>query len=213
MTQPNTTVPSGEGKIGFTTPPPFTSGVKAPLTTAQRAAIWAWFGSFAPGSIASQWLDGVPSDHTKISDGDLLTVYNNIITDLWHNPNNNAGIGGIPVVGGPASSTIDAAESIPDFLAKLANPNLWIRVGEFAAGFLLLGIGTYVILKGSGNTPKLPTPGRVVSDGLKSKRTSAARRQSFQYQETGRDAQFRRTETSRDLAEMRRQNRPAAPKR
>lgn len=48
------------------------------------------------------------------------------------------------------SSAISGVESVGDFLGKLSNPNLWIRVGEFAIGGILLGIAINGMLKNPG---------------------------------------------------------------
>lgn len=52
----------------------------------------------------------------------------------------------------PINSAINAAVSWEDVLSALGNVNTWKRVGEFAVGFLMLGIATYAIAKNLGGS-------------------------------------------------------------
>lgn len=57
------------------------------------------------------------------------------------------------VVGGAVSGVTDVA----DFLQALSNPTLWLRVGEFALGGVMIAIGLIVVLRSQGiKTPKSP---------------------------------------------------------
>lgn len=75
-----------------------------------------------------------------------------------------AGTGGIPdigsaekAVGSAASSVGSAATSTADFLGKLSNPMLWLRVAEVMGGALLIGLALYLIAKDMGLAPGRPS--------------------------------------------------------
>ena len=52
-----------------------------------------------------------------------------------------------PVAAG-VNKVTGAATSVGDFLSRLTSANLWMRVGEFVAGIVLLGIGVNALFKG-----------------------------------------------------------------
>lgn len=47
----------------------------------------------------------------------------------------------IDTVTGAVSGVADAASAVPDFLAKLSNPGLWVRVAEIVGGGILIILG------------------------------------------------------------------------
>jgi hypothetical protein len=59
----------------------------------------------------------------------------------------------IPAIGSPAERAANAVQPITntlDFLNRLADAKLWIRVAEFAIGGILLAVGAAAMLKQSG---------------------------------------------------------------
>lgn len=47
-----------------------------------------------------------------------------------------------------AGGAWNAATAVPRFLSMLTSGNLWLRIGEVAAGLILLGIGVNALFKG-----------------------------------------------------------------
>jgi hypothetical protein len=64
------------------------------------------------------------------------------------NPVATGTTGAINAGTGVVQGAVDASKAIPDFLGKLGNANLWIRVAEFAVGGIFVAIGVSAMLKG-----------------------------------------------------------------
>lgn len=69
----------------------------------------------------------------RIPTGDIEGILNTLAGGLTDNPNLEAGAASNPVVQGIGSDV--------DFLTRLTSKNLWIRVGEFAVGAILIYVG------------------------------------------------------------------------
>jgi hypothetical protein len=69
-----------------------------------------------------------------------------------------AGAGGYQAVASAVHGTESAIRSTGSFLAKLTDPNFWIRIAEIVGGVMLVGLGLYVTVKdmGGGSSFKLP---------------------------------------------------------
>lgn len=93
-----------------------------------------------------------------------------------HSTSFTASLKQIPLVGGTvggavqgAESAVNATESVGHFLGDLTNPNFWIRALEMIAGFALVGLGLYLVLKDMGiPTPDVPTPAKRRANELES---------------------------------------------
>lgn len=59
-----------------------------------------------------------------------------------------AGLGGASPLSG--ANPLSGVAAIGDFFSRLTNPNTWIRVGEFAAGALILYVGLKAIVAPEG---------------------------------------------------------------
>jgi hypothetical protein len=68
----------------------------------------------------------------------------NILKDVALGP---IGVGGEAAVNaaGGAKNAVNDATSTADFLTRLDNPNTWVRIGEGAAGLILIAIGLKVM--------------------------------------------------------------------
>lgn len=116
-----------------------------PLTAAQRQAILAW----GAGEIAKHPTAGYPSPPTTADDQHVIAWYTVIVLS----------VGGVKIAGGPGIS------SITDFLKLLVDPHLWLRVGEFVLGLLLMGVGLAHLAPGndaSSAISRIPVVGKVV---------------------------------------------------
>lgn len=69
----------------------------------------------------------------RVPTGDIEGILNTLAGGLTDNPNLEAGAASNPVVQGIGSDV--------DFLTRLTSKNLWIRVGEFAVGAILIYVG------------------------------------------------------------------------
>lgn len=65
--------------------------------------------------------------------------------------------GGNPIVQG-VKDVVTAPITVAEFLAKLANPFLWVRVAEVAGGAILLVIGVRMLARESGVDIPIPKP-------------------------------------------------------
>lgn len=127
---------------------PNPSSFTIPLSADQRNTIIAYSQQFAkehPEFVSSSTVAGLTSDN----DARLLQIYTGIykIAVLRH----ATVLESIPVVGPAIQTTIN---SVTDFLQLLANGETWVRVGEFAAGLLLVGIGVHELAKGNSGYQK-----------------------------------------------------------
>jgi hypothetical protein len=68
----------------------------------------------------------------------------NILKDLSLGPIGVGGEAAINAAGGTSNALHDVG-STADFLTRLSEPNLWIRVGEGVAGLILIAIGLKVM--------------------------------------------------------------------
>lgn len=135
-----------------------------PLTPDEIATLKAWYLSH--GEVLTQTSDnprrwGVTyqgqNKGSNLADSDLADTYNAGIgggTSFGStlgipdplnpgSPGNQAANG----VAGAVTNVTSTVQSVGQFLGNLANPNLWVRVGEFAIGGILLGIAINGILK------------------------------------------------------------------
>lgn len=107
---------------------PDPSTLTVPLTVAQRAQLKAYLLAHADNPSAVGQIE-------KMTDAQLITLYTNTLKVF------GAGDSAGGVVTGGITSTLDA-------LNKLFSAQLWIRVGEFAVGFVLLAVAANAIVKG-----------------------------------------------------------------
>lgn len=150
-------------------PAPFPlNSLKAPLTDAQAAALKTWARG-QPSAENTSYKGTAPNrvwhvDVLTYTDQDMIDWYNDPqgtpIPSILHqaggmitgqNPVNNAIVGAAPVPDtiNAANNVVSAAESTGQFLGKLSNPNLWVRVAEFAVGGILLAVAAASVLKGT----------------------------------------------------------------
>lgn len=136
-------------------PAPFAQGsLKPPLTAAQYTTIVTYL-------VAALNAEGNTTDPTAVmkllgplgqNDQAVIAFYEQV-----------AFAGGTDTTGGKTDTTFDPSvpgfDTLAGFFQAISSKNTWIRVGEFAAGFLLLGIGLYVVLKPS-SAPTAPNVGR-----------------------------------------------------
>lgn len=95
-------------------------------------------------------------------------------------------LSGVPVAGtvfGAGQSVGEAAGSVVDtttgFISEITSANFWIRALEMVAGFALVGMGLYLVLKDFGiSTPTLPTPANRAADELEALTFEAKRSQA-----------------------------------
>lgn len=69
--------------------------------------------------------------------------------------------GGAEAIAGAGGAVFDAATAVPRFLARLADPDLWLRVGFAVGGLLATGVGLVTLLKALGQdaiADALPVP-------------------------------------------------------
>lgn len=158
----------------------------APLSNAQRLSIVQAIASYSgltPASVANtvqgQGLNfnlefdpttgdpkALPAPFGKADiagfDSILIADYQNIIS----HPPGQAGFGGSPNQTSTQLSAPSPLESVASFLSKLTNGDTWIRVAEFATGFLLLGIAAVEIAKNVGAGSAAAKGGGLVKTGV-----------------------------------------------
>lgn len=84
------------------------------------------------------------SSLTSLSDSALISRYTSDIHMLVHSPGNpltNLVGKGVAAGAGIDNTVTGGITSALDFLNKLADPHLWLRVGEVVLGLLLIGVG------------------------------------------------------------------------
>lgn len=80
------------------------------------------------------------------------------------------GIGNVAQTTGqaiPQSSFLTGINSIGDFFQRLTQPNTWIRVGEIAAGLLILYIGLTALTRGTDAGQAIKTTAKTAKKILK----------------------------------------------
>lgn len=131
-------------------------------------AIWATAADQSPTTYAGAAPNRMWSSPwfgtDKLTDQEMINLYNSgssngkggsglfgtIQIPGLPNPIGNvtSGVGNVVgAVESGANATAGAAENVGDFLGKLANPNLWVRVAEFLVGGVLLGVAVNGLLK------------------------------------------------------------------
>lgn len=142
--------------------PPFTDGSdKPPLSAAKRAEYIKFLQDYEKfGGTTVQ-------DYNGVSDADLLAQEHAASDFIANQPavaqnakdqspnllqqligtSPNPVTGTTSPAGTAANGVVSATQSVASFLGNLSNPNLWVRVGEFAVGGILLVVGLNAALK------------------------------------------------------------------
>lgn len=147
MTNPAVTVPDPPFSISG----PGALKISQTLTPAQRAAILNYI---AAAKNADPKNVNVKVDTAALATGSdraLIGTYFEVATlyQLAHNPNKPA-LNPVNIVNNVANAgkaTAGAIEDVGQFLGQLANPHLWLRVGEVLLGLILVGVGIAVLSK------------------------------------------------------------------
>jgi hypothetical protein len=139
-----------------------------PLNAAQRTAIITWFGTPAGKNHSkhqiAQYIDVSPQNlnasddrtiafyiasgknsHNENMDFAIITAYNNVV---------KGGDFTAPQPGDVSSKVTNPIASITDFLGLLTSKSLWIRLGEFAVGAILVGVAVKAALAPNANPMK-----------------------------------------------------------
>ena len=194
--------PIGTGAItganGINSAPPFKTVPSSPLNAQTKAQILAWINGNKVTT--TQYGGALPAN---ISDSDLLMVFRNELS-LYAPP---SVIQTVPIVGNAAQSTVNAViDPLKSLYGGLTNQNTWIRVAEFAVGFLMLGIAIKGIVSATTGSAgakaggALKTAGTVVNPLSSPNRKRRAVAGQYAQREASRQASHVRRENSRDLA-------------
>lgn len=132
---------------GLTMPPwdafivPDPNTVKPPLSAEQRREMIAFIGLTSLH---------VHADLHTLPDDQLIGWYKTASVDWKNVLTHNGGLNGLATkIGTVTNATVDAITSPLDFLKLLAKGSTWVRVGEFTAGILLVGIAAHAVLRGN----------------------------------------------------------------
>jgi hypothetical protein len=153
-TNPEKTPPKGSAPYTFDQAAKF----PIPLTTVQRSAMVAYI------------LDHKgPPNTSKLSDADLVWAYVKVyevlhpVTGKIDNSLLNQVMTQIANVSTVAGKAIQPITSVLDFLNKLLDPHLWLRILEAVAGLVLIGVGVAKLSSGGGAAlRKIPVYGKAI---------------------------------------------------
>jgi hypothetical protein len=154
-----------------------------PLSPAQRTTILAWFQTAAGKSHTkkqlAQYIDVHPQNlnasddrtiafyiasgknsHNENMDSAIITAYNNVL---------KGGDFTAPQPGDVHSEITNPISGVTDFLGMLTQKQLWIRVGEFAVGAILIAVAVKAALAPNASVTSAIPAGRAMKamKGLK----------------------------------------------
>jgi hypothetical protein len=92
---------------------------------------------------------GLPVGAPTQNPGESIADYRKRLTKWlndYFNPDKQP-MGPLPPVDGSIPNPLHAINSVGDFLAKLADPNTWVRVGEVVVGVICIAVGLSAMTK------------------------------------------------------------------